>query len=162
MPGTYEPIATQTLASAAASVTFSSIPSTYTDLVLIMNAKGTGAANPALRFNGDTATNYSSTVLHGSGSTGSSFYYTTATSIKTHNFGNAMNGVWTSYIANIQNYSNTTTNKSCIMRYNATSEVDAGTGSWRSTSAITSVTIVSDDTSYDVGSTFTLYGIKAA
>ena len=59
---TYEPIATQTLASAAATITFSSIAATYTDLRLIF-AKPIGGSSLLLRFNSDTATNYSWTYL---------------------------------------------------------------------------------------------------
>ena len=64
MPNTYEPIATNTLGSAASSVTFSSIPSTYTDLIVVMNyANSTGLADVFFRFNGDTGSNYSDTIL---------------------------------------------------------------------------------------------------
>ena len=162
MAVTYEKIATNTLGSAASSVTFSSIPSTYTDLVLIVNAKGTAAANPGLRFNSDSATNYSSTAMNGNGVSAISFRYTSTDTLFSHNSGAAMNGVWTSFIANIQNYSNTTTYKSALTRYNTSTELDGCVGLWRSTAAITSVTVVTSTTSYDIGSSFTLYGIKAA
>jgi hypothetical protein len=71
---TYEAIATQTLGSAAASVTFSSIPSTYTDLVLVCNfeTSSNAIAGVYIQFNGDTSTNYSSTNLIGNGSTAES------------------------------------------------------------------------------------------
>ena len=71
---TYTPIATQTLGSSAASVTFSSIPGTYTDLMLISFAQGQASGGDnrlVLQFNGDTATNYSSTYLIGNGTTAS-------------------------------------------------------------------------------------------
>jgi hypothetical protein len=71
---TYEAIATQTLGSAAASVTFSSIPGTYTDLVLVVaGTLTTGTENIVMQFNGDTGSNYSVTSLLGDGSTASSF-----------------------------------------------------------------------------------------
>ena len=57
---TYTPIATQTLGSAAASVTFSSIPQGYTDLVLVDNVKsasGAGDSELDVRFNGDSGSN---------------------------------------------------------------------------------------------------------
>jgi len=65
MPSTYTPIATNTLASVSTGVTFSSIPSTYTDLVLVINYRldgtGTGAAG-ALRFNSDSGSNKASAI----------------------------------------------------------------------------------------------------
>ena len=65
MATTYTPIATTTLGSGQTSVTFSSISGTYTDLILIASASNTGGAtNIRLQFNGDTATNYSSTRIY--------------------------------------------------------------------------------------------------
>jgi len=67
---TYTPIATQILSSTTASVTFGSIPTFYTDLVLVIN----GGHNSGLgyginiQFNNDTGSNYSSTVIRGNGS----------------------------------------------------------------------------------------------
>jgi hypothetical protein len=162
MPSTYTKIASTTLGSTASSVTLSSIPATYTDLVLVVNAKGTAAANPGLRFNSDSATNYSSTVINGNGVTAISFRYTSTDTLFSHNAGAAMSGTWTSFIANIQNYSNTTTYKTALNRYNTSTELDGCVGLWRSTAAITSVTVVTSTNSYDIGSSFTLYGIKAA
>jgi hypothetical protein len=68
---TYDPIATTILGSAAASITFSSIAATYTDLVIVV--KG-GCDNGSLRmqFNSDTGSNYSELTMSGNGSTASS------------------------------------------------------------------------------------------
>jgi len=111
MPGTYEPIATQTLASPSATVTFSSIPATYTDLVLI--AWGTLSGNEfGLQFNSDTGTNYGQTALAGNGST--------ATSTRNTSYnGVGMGGLASRSapsIVNIQNYSNSTTFKTSLVR----------------------------------------------
>jgi ethanolamine utilization microcompartment shell protein EutL len=69
MAKTYEPIATTTLGSAAASYTFSSISGSYTDLILVVDATTT-AGNRALQLvlNSDTGTNYSATYITGDGS----------------------------------------------------------------------------------------------
>jgi hypothetical protein len=66
---TYEPIASQTLGSAVSSVTFSSIPQNYTDLILVVNY-GISANNfgARIRFNGDTGSNYSDSFIYGTGS----------------------------------------------------------------------------------------------
>ena len=65
---TYKPIATTTLGSAAASYTFSSIPSTYTDIVLIFGGSMSNFGNLRIQFNSDTGNNYSFTRLLGDGS----------------------------------------------------------------------------------------------
>jgi hypothetical protein len=65
---TYTPLATQTLGSAAASVTFSSISGSYTDLVLVVNQQATTANNHGIQFNGDTGANYRAHYLGGNGS----------------------------------------------------------------------------------------------
>jgi hypothetical protein len=164
MPTTYEPIATQTLGSAAASVTFSSIPATYTDLVLICN--GTAASNTGLtlRFNGDTTSNYSMTVLEGSGSAAVSERQTSVTQARF-----VWNSVWNSttpgvVILNIMNYANTTTFKTVLWRSSTSSNyVEAGVNLWRKTpEAINTFIIEKTSANIAAGSTFTLYGIKSA
>ena len=66
---TYTPIASQTLGSAAASVTFSSIPQGYTDLVIVNNVTCTIDTQViGCQYNGDTGANYSKTYLLGNGS----------------------------------------------------------------------------------------------
>ena len=72
MAKTYEPISTQTLGTAPTTVTFSSIPQTYTDLVLVFNSKSTTLNYPYLTVNSDTGANYSRTYLAGSGSAATS------------------------------------------------------------------------------------------
>lgn len=166
---TYTPIATQTLGSTTSSVTFSSIPSTYTDLVLVLGSLGMNSAGSAgkLTFNGDTATNYSNTILYGTGSTTGSFRESNANNIRIYGgaVGMTANNNNDTVIVQIQNYSNTTTNKTVLTRCNISSgEVDAMVGLWRSTAAINSLTVISYNGTdrFTVGSTFTLYGIAAA
>ena len=69
---TYTPIATQTLSSGQSSITFSSISSAYTDLVLIAAIKGTSTIYRQLTVNGDNGSNYSMTDLFGDGSSAGS------------------------------------------------------------------------------------------
>ena len=81
MPATYEPIATTTLGSAVNSFTFSSIPNTYTDLVLVVVVPTAASSGTfGLRFNSDTASNYSHTTLSGNGSSAVSYAGDTQTS----------------------------------------------------------------------------------
>ena len=162
---TYTPIATTTLGSAVTSYTFSSIPSTYTDLVLIISAAASSGLDLAIRYNGDSGSNYSETILTGNGTSASSTRETSQTrglldynGIPSSTLGNNVT------IVNIMNYANTTTYKTALSRANnAGSGTDANVILWRSTSAINSVTVLSSNVNnISSGSTFTLYGIAAA
>lgn len=162
---TYEPIATQTLGSATNQVTFSSIPGTYTDLILVqVGGFNPGAGDVYIRFNGDTGNNYSLTALSGSGTAASSTRESNVSRILLDVYGYPTSGI-SNRIVQIMNYSNTTTNKTLLSRANnAATGVDAIVGLWRSTSAITSIDLYAWTSTYkfDTGSTFTLYGIKSA
>lgn len=164
MASTYTPIATTTLGSAAASYTFSSIPSTYTDLILIFNGSASsGTPYTTLRFNGDTASNYSDTTLSGNGSTAGSGKDVSTSYIYVSGYDTLSTGM-SQLIVNFQNYSNTTTYKTALARSaNAANGTSAVVGLWRSTAAINSITVLLNSASnYATGSTFTLYGILAA
>lgn len=164
MANTYEPIATQTLGSATATVTFSSIPSTYTDLVLITSVKTTSAAqNLLMRVNSDTGSNYSTTLVTGSGSSTASVRTSNATQGALDNYGYADTASNNITIVNLMNYSNTSTYKTWLSRANnAGNGTTALVGLWRSSSAINAIEIFIGSNTMTAGSTFTLYGIKAA
>jgi len=158
---TFEAIATQTLGSATASVDFTSIPGTYTDLILIANVKRTAGSDIEIQLNGDTASNYSFTYIYGTGSTAGSGRASNQTK---GNIGYAGTTNFTTQIVQFMNYSNTTTNKTFIGR---NSPADAGDVSalvnlYRSTSAITSILLDPLSGNFDTGSTFSLYGIASA
>ena len=165
MPRTYEPIATRTLSTAAASVTFSSIPSTYTDLVLVsMPIKSSSGGDMLLQVNGSTSgTLYSFTVLGGDGSTASSTRVTDYNYIYTDYY-SGLSTAPTPHIINFMNYSNATTFKTILMRANnAALGVDAIVGLWRSTAAINEIKVFpTGGANFESGSTFTLYGILKA
>jgi hypothetical protein len=165
MPATYEPIATQNGTGSSATVTFSSIPSTYTDLILVANPIFTvNTANVNIRINGDTGTNYSDTYVRGDGSTASSgrdtssnliFFSATSGGVTTANRDNG--------IAHFMNYSNSTTYKTVLLRYSQPRQFAlAEVALWRNTAAITSISIIASTGNLDSAATFTLYGIKAA
>jgi hypothetical protein len=168
MATTYTPIATQTLGSATATVTFSSISSAYTDLVLVIgNWNGQTNWNPALRFNTDSASNYSLTALEGNGTSALSSRRTSDTSIQIGSALAASGGTDPdNFIISIMNYSNTTTYKSVVGRGNYFAGTYPGAGAyvglWRSTAAISTVAITIGSGTQQAGCTFTLYGIKAA
>jgi len=161
MPNTYVALATQTLSTASASVTFSSIPSSYTDLRLVINGTMSTAIDPVtINFNGDTASNYSYTLLYGDGTSAASTRSANLTAIRAGYLG-TVQGITN---VDIMNYSNTTTNKTVIGRGNVANwGVTAQVSLWRSTAAITSMTIQSlSSYNFEIGTRFSLYGIANA
>jgi flagellar hook protein FlgE len=163
MPRTYEPIATTTATGSSATITFSSFPSTYTDLIIVCAIKGTNANDAYLRYNSDTGSNYSDTTLRGNGSAASSVRNTNVVGIDIGAIANVGANDIGTIIIHIQNYSNATTHKSNLTRFsNASALVSSIAGLWRNTAAITSIDLFNRGGSWVSGSTFTLYGIKAA
>jgi hypothetical protein len=164
---TYEPIATQTLVSAASTITFSSISATYTDLVLVTrifaNTGGLNDYTSLMQINGDTASNYSTVKLAGNGTNAVSTVSTNANHARINTAGYLSTTIPQNSIINIMNYANTTTYKSILVRSNQVdTEVNTTTSMWRSTSAVTSLRFFIEAGNMGIGSTFTLYGIKAA
>ena len=178
MPTSTEiPIATTTLASDTVSYTFSSISGSYTDLVLVCSTKAASghSGNDVridLRFNSDTGSNYSDTYLRGNGTSASSGRDSNRTQIdEVSSIPPNSSSEYALFTYNIMNYSNSTTYKTVLCRGGMTgtfaggyNNVGAQVGLWRSTSAITSITIFAQGGNSGVGfasgSTFTLYGIN--
>jgi hypothetical protein len=160
---TYTPIARQVIASATNTVTFSSITSTYTDLVLVINGSLSGYDYLLYRFNGDTGSNYSETPLRGDGSAATSG----PAANRTYTWTCLQSAANTQFntISNFMNYADATTNTSVLSRANSNSSGDyvaITAGLWRNTAAINSITVLTlSANNFNVGSTFTLYGIKA-
>jgi hypothetical protein len=160
--GTYTLIASTTLSTTANSIVFSSIPATYTDLILVTNAQcqTSNGQGMYLNYNADGANNYSHTVLYGNGT--SSLSSRASAGTKTA-IGNIDTGNYNTCIVNIQDYANTTTYKTHISKCAAPANyVLSYTGLWRSTAAISTITIVLDTQPFNSGSNFKLYGIEAA
>jgi hypothetical protein len=154
---TYTPIATTTTSASAGPVTFSSIPSTYTDLILVISGVQATSGTVRIQFNGDTASNYSRTDLYGDGSAAASYRESNQTYI---NF-ISLQTTQSNSITHIMNYSNTATYKTALTRYNTPTSgvVAAGVLLWRSTAAISTITLTNTS---NVTATLTLYGIAAA
>lgn len=159
---TYEKIATTTGSDSSKSITFSSIPSTYTDLRVVCVIKlpsGSGGIN--VQFNGDTAGNYSKTQLTGDGSSAISTRVNNASAIVP-----TYTGVSTTpsmITIDVMSYTGST-NKTSLFTFSSGSggSVSYTVGLWRNTSAINSITINQDDNFLGTSSTFTLYGILKA
>lgn len=160
---TYIPIATQTLGSAASTITFSSIPSTYTDLRLVLTGHLATGYSPQLQFNGDTGANYSTIFLSGTGSVANSTVTTSFNSVNLTSqnpWSQATNSLIT---ADIFSYAGST-QKNCLVcastDLNGSGAVEFGVTLWLSTAAITSITVfVNSDGTYATGTTATLWGI---
>lgn len=159
---TYTPIATYTTSGSSSSYTFSPIPSTYTDLVMVSSVQldAGGGYAMGMRFNSDAGTNYSFTYMLGTGSVAASSRGSNQTYAIYGNGGTA----WGNSVVNIMNYANSTTYKTCIARNNNTADsTQAYVNLWRSSAPITSITIMTQSgANFVSGTTFTLYGIKAA
>lgn len=167
MASTYTPIATTTLGSDTADVIFSSIPSTYTDLILVTNLGVSTVDNAVnLRFNADSGANYSVTNLVGNGSTAASYRATGLSGVYVAYYVDPIVAIEENIVAHIMNYSNTTTFKTVLSRANRASAnnfpgAEAIVGLWRSTAAINTVRVAGGG-NLKSGSTFTLYGVKSA
>jgi hypothetical protein len=147
--------------SSTSTVTFSSIPSTYTDLVLVENYSLSTLAQSILTFNGSTSS-FSNTNLYANGTSAFSSRFTATGGIgSSPGVGDAANQQ-NVLIRNIQNYSNSTTFKTVIQRRNdASASVWATVGLWGSTAPITSITLSTGGGVYNAGTTFCLYGVAA-
>jgi hypothetical protein len=167
MANTYTLIEAKTLASATASVTFSSIPSTYTDLKFVFSARSSFAGDylrgAYIRFNSDTTdANYSAKRVYindaNTGANSDSSLLSTfvnADGATANTFGNGE-----IYIPNYTaaNYKSTSIDSSAENNGNAKSAL--GTVLWNNTAAITSITLTPEAGNLMTYSTFYLYGIS--
>lgn len=157
---TYSLIQSQTISSSTASVTFSSIPQTFTDLILVTRTFRSAAAVMKINFNGDTATNYSEGHMQGDGTNDScagnsniaygiiDYASQTTTPVMS--------------VVNFLDYSNTTTFKTFLSRSgDSTNNVIAYVNLWRSSAAISSIVLALFSGTISADSTFKLYGIEA-
>lgn len=164
---TYEPISTQTLTAAASTFTFSSIPSTYTDLIVVFNGSNSiGNDAYLLNINGvTTGTLYSARYLEGDGSTIYSSAWQNRNDIPVARGASTTAGSDMVTI-HIFNYANTNINRTILSRYALGGTIGARSsltvGLYRSTTAVTSISFKSSGGNIAAGSTITLYGIKAA
>jgi hypothetical protein len=157
-------IATTTLGTAAASITFSSIAGTYTDLRIVFVGNAVDASRYlTLRFNSDSGSNYSMTYLTGDGTSAVSGRRTSDTFLYSNNWSGNSTTIPQMITSDIFSYAGST-NKTVLFSTssdkNGSGNTDAVVGLWRSTSAITSVSLQYVATSnIAAGSTATLYGI---
>ena len=166
---TYTPIATFTASGSVSDYEFTSIPGTYTDLVIVCQGRTANSVSEQaiqVYLNNDFSGLGSFTELRGDGSSATSSQTTGTSGIRVGYFAgaSAASGVVGQCIFSVMNYANTTTNKTLIARGGvASSSTTSAVGLFRSTSAITRVGMATFGAgNYVAGSTFTLYGISAA
>jgi hypothetical protein len=172
-PGSYESIASVTVSSAVSSITFSSIPSTYTHLQIRWIARDSGTADEfraiKLQFNSDTGANYSQHILFANGSSATGYSAVSANSAGTDGVAGIMPdaqktasafaaGVW-----DILDYANTSKYKTTRLLVgcdlNGSGRMSLSSGLWMNTNAITSITITDNNNNFVTGTQFALYGI---
>ena len=169
---TYEPINTATLTAGQTTVTFTAIPQTYTDLILVANwtatTNGAGCQIQMGNSSLDTGANYNQNAALGGSSlfrqvcetAGQNAIYVGELQGSGANPGNT-------FIARFVNYANTSYRKPVYLRWNfhrpdvTNYETAEGFGIWRSTSAIERIQFARTSLSLASG-TLTLYGIKAS
>ncbi len=169
--GSFSLIETQALGADAGSVTFSAIPGTYEHLMILWTARGTDAGNPDvyLRFNGDTGANYDRELLSAVGASAAAAPSVAQTAIQTigtmpgsaATAGRAAGGA-----IRIPSYARTTFWKTAVGDFSDIRATGGGNelagmtgGIWRSTAAITSVTLLPSAGNFLAGRVFSLYGI---
>jgi hypothetical protein len=171
MANTYELIASTTLASSAQTVTFSSIPSTFTDLVLRasyrISAAGAYGANPFLILNSSGSGAYAGVFIQGNGTTISSSESTGVNNVEMQSADSAGNTANTFTIQEVNFYNYAATGAKSISQFKSSENDSAGnemhvySSYWAGTAAINSITAdISGTTSFVAQSSFWLYGIK--
>lgn len=167
-PGSYESIASTTLSTTSSTVTFSSIPSTYSHLQIRMSARSSfsfgSMFDSYIAFNGDnTYSGYKDHILYGNGST------VTAVNASSYNLSyttpgvNQTASVYNGIVLDILDYANT--NKNTVARFfggadlNGSGNIVFGSVLWPNTAAVNQITL-SCDGSFVSGSTFALYGVN--
>jgi len=170
-PSSFESIATVTASGGETSLSFTSIASTYKSLQIRGLSRradsGTTISTDALRFNSDTAANYTTHRLSGDGATATAGGNGGATEIVFSRGAGATAtaGIFGAVIADIIDYASTTKYKTVRsltgFDINASgSNIYLYSGAWLSTSAITSITIYANGNTIAAGETYALYGIK--
>jgi hypothetical protein len=173
--GSYDLLATEILTGSSSSITFASLGDYAADYqhlqiraVSRLSAGGGQEAQGAIRFNGDSASNYSSHWLLGNGSSVGSAAFTSANHMKglSHSLNAATTGNFGVGVIDILDPFETTKYKTIrSLTATASASIFLTSGNWRNTDAISSVTLQGPtDQSWQIvtGSRFSLYGIRKA
>ena len=174
VPNSYESISTVSVTSNTASVTFSSIPATYTHLQIRginrLSTAGTDTLSTIMQFNSDTGSNYTTShVLYGTGASASAgasgTSQTSMVMVNTPKDGNTASAFGI-FVCDILDYANTNKYKTirCLGGYDGNDTngiVTFRSSAWMNTNAVTSITLAPSNDNFVQYSHFALYGIKA-
>ena len=159
---TYTPLQTITLGSTASSVTFASIPQTYRDLVLVLTALGSATLEGRVRLNSDSGSHYHSVRMSGNGSSPTSASLGSQTSGSISTVATATTGGALQTELQVMDYSATNKHKTMLSRSGQSAvATEAVVLRWASTAAVTTVEILTSEGSFEIGATFSIYGIEA-
>jgi len=161
----YDSIATATGSGNPSSITFSSIPSTYKHLQIRAMAFSAGGNGCRMTFNGDTSANYSEHSLDGNGASAAAYGNTNLSYIWSVGQYNGLTASNPSVsVIDILDYQNSNKYKTSReldgQDNNGSGFVSLISGSWRSTSAITSITFTLNSGTFGTNTHFALYGIR--
>ena len=173
IPTSFESIATATGTGSSATITFSSIPSTYQHLQIRINGKGAANYNGSefvlVTANSDTGSNYAYHALSGYGTGTQAYGYASQTSMALGDIlqsGTSVTNMTSAVIIDVLDYKSTSKTKT--FRSFSGSDRNGGgsatlfSGLWNSTSAITSLSLVNNTANWTTQTTIALYGIKGA
>ena len=151
-------LATVTLQAATPTVAFSGIPDTYRDLVIVSNIDASAFSEFRMRVNGNTGSNYPSVRMQansGGARASATFNFTffrlSGSSDMDDDFSFAS-------VIQIMDYSATDKHKTLLVRAKSSYGVEAHAGRWASLTAVTSLEIFPSTGTFQIGSTFSLYG----
>jgi hypothetical protein len=174
VPSAFNFIASTTVSTPVSSIVFSSIPSTYKHLQIrgiCRNTANVGGDAPGMRFNSDSASNYSHHTVNSNG-TSISLFNSGSDTIAMFGYNTAdasySSNIFTSTVIEILDYANTNKYKTLFTRYGSDNNgtprnTGLTTANWRSTSAITSISLAPYPNSTNTwvsGTTFALYGME--
>lgn len=163
MPVTYERIASTILNAATGTISFTSIPTTYTDLRLVFNGTSANGTYPTFRFNSDSTAAYSVAYINSSGSSMSASILNSQTEL--YPLQGLSTSIGTLINMDVFNY-RAGTNKSILFDIAGDGYKPVGPGLWRNTGVINRIDIIglygSSPNTFAAGTVASLYGITAA
>jgi len=165
----FESIATASGTGSSGVITFSSIPSTYKHLqIRSLNRCTTGSLNMYMQFNGITTSTYAYHILSGNGTTTTASGSINQTFMLELGLCSSATSMAGASIIDIIDYASTTKNKTIRTFYGldtngtVTQKIALSSGLWRSTDAVSSITITANGGNFASDAQFALYGIKGA
>ena len=167
--GAYDSIATASGTGSSGTITFSSIPSTYTHLqVRVFGRNSYPSTQFNTRFNSDTGSNYAWHTLYGDGANPYAAQQNAVTFMGTYGlaYSSLTAGIISGHIMDILDYKNTskykTTRTLGVFDANGSGEEGFFSGVWTNTAAITTIDLIAVSGNWTTDTRIALYGIKGA